>query len=50
MLVAHKLRVHRDVVLERVRQLSGVDLKRVRAGRELVDAIDALELLRFGKD
>jgi hypothetical protein len=31
------------VRFERVRQPSGVDLKRVRAGGELVDAIDVLE-------
>jgi|GEM_PF-4415153 len=47
MLVAQKFRVHRDVIFDRVRQESGVDMYAMTSV-DIVAAIAFLEVLRFG--
>ena len=47
MLISEKLRVHRDVVIERVRELTGVDMHAVTSGAEIAKVIEVMEHLRF---
>jgi hypothetical protein len=46
MLVAQKFKVHRDVVIERVRQLSGIDMNAMTNDADLAGALTGLEDLR----
>jgi hypothetical protein len=46
MLVAQKFRVHRDVVIDRVRRESGIDMHAMTSD-DIVAAIALLEQLRF---
>lgn len=46
MLVAQKFRVHRDVVIDRVRQESGIDMYAMTSD-DIVAVIALLEYLRF---
>jgi hypothetical protein len=46
MLVAQKFKVHRDVVLERVRERSGVDMSSIARDADIAAAITVLEDLR----
>jgi hypothetical protein len=45
--VSQKFQVHRDVVLDRILQLCGVDLRLVPAGEDLVRAMETLEWIRW---
>ena len=45
-LVAQKFKVHRDVVVERVRALSGVDMNSIARDVDIVAAMAVLEDLR----
>lgn len=47
MLIAQKFRVHRDVVIERVRELSGVDMHAMKTDEDIAKVIALLESLRF---
>jgi len=49
MLVAQKLRVHRDVVIERVRQACGVDMYAMGSDTDITAVISVLEDLRFAR-
>ncbi|MEZ6142660.1 MAG: hypothetical protein R3B84_19030 [Zavarzinella sp.] len=42
MLMGHKYRVHRDVVIDRVRELCGVDVRIVGTEEDAVKAVTAL--------
>ncbi len=46
MLVAQKFKVHRDVVIERVRQLSGIDMNALTSDADLAGVMAVLEDLR----
>ena len=46
MLVAQKFRVHRDVVIDRVRELSGVDMNSFAREADIATVIAVLEELR----
>lgn len=47
MLIAQKFRVHRDVVLERVQVVSGVDMHAMKTDADIASVIALLEELRF---
>lgn len=42
-----KFSVHRDVVLDRVREMTGVDMRAPTSAADVVAAIAALEALRW---
>lgn len=46
--VCEKLRVPRSKVIEEIQKMCGVNLNDVTSGSELIDAIEALESIRFG--
>jgi len=47
MLIAQKFRVHRDVVIERVSQLSGLNMHAMTSDDDLAKVIAVLEELRL---
>jgi hypothetical protein len=42
MLMSEKYRVHRDVIIERVREMSGVDVRLLGTEQDAAKAIEAL--------
>ena len=44
--ISEKYRVHRDAVIGRVRELTGVDLRAPKSGAEVAAAVAAMETLR----
>lgn len=44
--VAQKFRVHRDVVIDRVKELSGIDMRSITREGDVATVIDVLEDLR----
>lgn len=47
MLVGQKSKVHREVVIERVKELSGVDMNAITSDADLAKVIAVLEELRL---
>lgn len=47
MLIGHKWRVHRDVIMDEVRRKCGVNLLAIASDTEIPIAMTALEELRF---
>lgn len=46
MLVASKFEVHRDVVIDRVKEMTGVDMRSIARDADVAIVIEALEVLR----
>jgi hypothetical protein len=46
MLISEKFRVHRDVVIDRVRELSGIDMHNITSSAAITAVIEVMDDLR----
>ena len=47
MLISEKFRIHRDVVIEHDRELTGVDMHNMSSSVQIAKVIEVMERLRF---